>query len=111
MANGMSRALAWKTAPGAVRRYSLVSIKSWNCPGCHRDFIVEAEATRDTCPWCNKTVEEKGGVLQVIGEGEKQEDKPPNPASTEGSPAASGSSDTGSGATGAQSWWPFEYSS
>src|SRR5579885_3657151 len=62
MANGMSRALAWKTAPGAVRRYSLVSIKSWNCPGCHRDFIVDAEATRDTCPWCNKTVEEKGGV-------------------------------------------------
>lgn len=92
-----------------------MSIKSWNCPGCHREFIVDAEATRDTCPWCNKAVEDKSGDLQVVGEGEKPDDKPPESAvsgaAPEGSATGSGASGSGTGTTGTQSWWPFEYSS
>ena len=92
-----------------------MSIKSWNCPGCHREFIVDAEAMRDTCPWCNKTVEDKSGDLQVVAEGEKPEDKLSEPAASgsapDGNVTGPGASNSGTGATGTQSWWPFEYSS
>lgn len=92
-----------------------MSIKSWNCPGCHRDFIVDAESVRDTCPWCNKSVEDKSGDLQVVSESEKQGEKPSEPAtaasSPETNPTGSGAPDSGTNASGTQSWWPFEYSS
>ncbi len=77
-----------------------MSIKTWNCPGCHQSFIVDGESERDVCPWCNATVEQKGDDLQVVAEAPKQ----PEPASA-GEPHAAASP------TGPQSWWPFEYSS
>ncbi|MGH2459600.1 MAG: hypothetical protein ACRDIY_12125 [Chloroflexota bacterium] len=92
-----------------------MSVKSWNCPGCHREFIVEAEAMRDTCPWCNQAVEDKEGDLQVVADTQKADDKPPGPSSAdtaaEGNAAGPGPSSSGTGSAGTQSWWPFEYSS
>ena len=80
-------------------RMSAVPIKTWNCPGCHRSFIVDAEATRDTCPWCNATVEQKGETIQLVSE----TPKPPEP------PPATGTQPSAN--AGTQNWWPFEYSS
>jgi hypothetical protein len=87
-----------------------VSIKSWSCPGCHRDFIVDAESVRDTCPWCNATVEEKSGHLQIVTESEKPAEAAAT-ASAETSSSSSGAAGSGTGNSGTQSWWPFEYSS
>jgi hypothetical protein len=77
-----------------------VPIKSWTCPGCHRAFIVDAETSRDTCPWCQAVVEQSGDNLKVTSEA-------PKPA---GQVSGSGEANP-SGSTGTQAWWPFEYSS
>lgn len=92
-----------------------MAIKSWSCPGCHKDFIVDAESARDTCPWCKATVEEKGGDLRVVTAGEKPAEAA-NPgtaqaAAPEGQPAGSGAASSGTNSAGTQSWWPFEFSS
>lgn len=86
-----------------------MAIKSWNCPGCHRDFIVDDESTRDTCPWCHATVEDKSGDLHVVTEAEKTTETASATSSAEGH--AGGSAASGSSNAGTQSWWPFEYSS
>jgi hypothetical protein len=88
-----------------------VSIKSWSCPGCHRDFIVDAEAVRDTCPWCNVVVEDKSGALQVVSEGESTPETAAAASSSDAHSSSSGSSSSGTNNSGTQSWWPFEYSS
>jgi hypothetical protein len=96
-----------------------VPIKSWSCPGCHRSFIVDAEATKDTCPWCQATVEEKGGALHLLSESPKGSETPkasepphpePQPANAAASSGAGAANAPGGQATG-QTWWPFEYSS
>jgi hypothetical protein len=78
-----------------------VPIKSWTCPGCARPFIVDADAARDTCPWCHATVEQFENDLKVVTEPVKTPEStvPPEPEPTT---AASG---------GPQAWWPFEFSS
>ncbi|HVC32945.1 MAG TPA: hypothetical protein VNL16_05495 [Chloroflexota bacterium] len=88
-----------------------MSIKSWICPGCHRDFIVDGESTRDTCPWCHAAVEEKSGTLQVAAKTEKPAEAAGVSASPEGYAGSSGASGSGTNSAGTQSWWPFEYSS
>jgi hypothetical protein len=77
-----------------------VPIKSWTCPSCQRPFIVDAEAARDTCPWCNTAVEQRDNELKVIGEAPRPAE--PAPVTPETPP---------SGPAGSQAWWPFEYSS
>lgn len=88
-----------------------MSVKSWSCPGCHRDFIVDAEAVRDTCPWCNATVEEKSGALQVVTDDSSTPETAAATSSSEGHASGSGGSGGTANNSGTQSWWPFEYSS
>lgn len=91
-----------------------MAIKSWSCPSCRRDFIVDAESARDTCPWCHAVVEEADGTLRVASDDQPTgEVAAPSTAATDGHAANAEAVGTGSGsqATGTQSWWPFEYSS
>lgn len=82
-----------------------MGVKPWICPDCRQEFIVEAEAIRDTCPWCNAAVEEREGRLQVVVVEEPpiddEEQTPPeqleDARDSEPAPAPSGT----------QSWWPF----
>jgi len=101
-----------------------VPIKSWNCPSCQQNFIVDSEAERDTCPWCKATVEEKGEKLQVAADSAKLKEATVESAasgtnssgnSSTGGTAGAAGANNASGATpgsgSSQSWWPFEYSS
>lgn len=79
-------------------------VKPWLCPACHQEFIVDAESTRDTCPWCHSAVEERGeGLRVVVQEGAESfpPGEPPDDGADEAEPAATTS--------GTQSWWPFEH--
>ncbi|HLG50239.1 MAG TPA: hypothetical protein VKY56_01200 [Chloroflexota bacterium] len=84
-----------------------MSIKVWTCPGCHREFIVDAEAVRDTCPWCHVGVEQKDNELRVVSEGEK----PREASSGETSSGSPGAPNAGAAPGSGQGWWPFEYNS
>jgi len=84
-------------------------IKSWSCPSCRREFIVDSESARDTCPWCRTTVEEKNGTLQEVPSEQAKE-----PArESDSQPAAANEAKTGEKAAAGSNnaWWPFEYSS
>ena len=120
LAGGSGRDVTGLTDPD--RRNPLVPIKSWNCPACDRNFIVDSEAERDTCPWCKATVEEKTGSLRLVTEASNTKEGTAEPAAA--NPGGSGNAGTSpnsgglnsagaanSGSDGPQPWWPFEYSS
>lgn len=82
-------------------------IKSWNCPSCNRDFIVDSDAARDTCPWCHAAIEEKDGGLRSAEPAKTTSSGSSDSKSDEQQPSTEAHSSNSSG----QSWWPFEYSS
>lgn len=41
-------------------------VKPWQCPECRQEFIVDASAVRDTCPWCQTSVEEHDGIVRPV---------------------------------------------
>lgn len=71
-------------------------VKSWNCPSCRKEFIVDAESARDACPWCKTWVEEVDGKLRVAPAEPAPASEPP----AEPEPAGI--------ATGTPAWWPFD---
>ena len=77
-----------------------MSVKTWNCPKCYEAFIVDGDATRDTCPWCQAAVEQTGDGLKVASE--------PTPGADTPKPAPE---QPPTGLAGAQTWWPFELGS
>ncbi|HEX5417985.1 MAG TPA: hypothetical protein VFZ25_20190 [Chloroflexota bacterium] len=86
-------------------------VKTWSCPNCHKDFVVDSESARDTCPWCRTTVEDKNGDLKAA----PTETPPEASHASEPQPAPAGepkpAEKAGASANANQAWWPFEYSS
>jgi len=93
----------------AVPEVFPLPVKTWSCPNCHKDFVVDSESARDTCPWCSTTVEDKNGDLKAA-----PNELPPDAGRTgDPPPSSAGEQKTAekAAASANQAWWPFEYSS